>query len=346
MTDPGRGIPTRVGLHLPASTQGFERLAALAAIAEGSGFDSIWVTDSLTDARADSLAPSPGHGLASPSGDGLTSPPGDRLASPSGHGLASPSGDGSAFEAYTLLGALATRTKTASLGAMVTPVTARNPAMLAKIVTGVDVLSEGRAVLGIGTGPPFDPPSAPERLDRLAEGLQICRAMFTEEAPSFEGRYYRIEDAHNRPRPVCPAGIPILIGGGDEEGVLGLVARYADAVTVAVDVETVRDTLAALDRHCDEVGRDPATIARIGLGTLAIAPTDVEAAEIVDRVAERAGWDPGCQARVVVGSPDAVAAQVDLLLDVGVDGVVFTMADAGDVDSVELAGRTLRSLFA
>jgi alkanesulfonate monooxygenase SsuD/methylene tetrahydromethanopterin reductase-like flavin-dependent oxidoreductase (luciferase family) len=337
MTDPGRGILTRVGLHLPAYSEGFERMAALAATAEASGFDSIWVTDSLTDARADSLA--------LPSGDSLASPLGDGLAPPSGDSLASPSGDGSPFEAYTLLGALATHTKTASLGAMVTPVTARNPAVLAKIVTGVDVLSEGRAVLGIGTGPLIDPPSASERLDRLAEGLQICRAMFTEEAPSFEGRYYRIEGAHNRPRPVRAGGIPILLGGGDQEGVLGLVARYADAVTVAVHVETVRDTLAALDRHCDEVCRDPAMIARIGLGTLAIAPTDLEAAQLVDRAAERGGWDPGCRAGVVVGSPDAIATQVDTLLDVGVDGVVFTMADAGDVDSVVLAGRTLRSLF-
>jgi alkanesulfonate monooxygenase SsuD/methylene tetrahydromethanopterin reductase-like flavin-dependent oxidoreductase (luciferase family) len=287
------------------------------------------VTDSLTDARAASLGLAPADGLAPPSGDSL----------------APPSGDGSPFEAYTLLGALATHTKTASLGAMVTPVTARNPAVLAKIVTGVDVLSEGRAVLGIGTGPLIDPPSAPERLDRLAEGLQICRAMFTEEAPSFEGQYYRIEGAYNRPRPVRAGGIPILIGGGDQQGVLGLVARYADAVTVVADVDTVRDTLAALDRHCDEVGRDPATIARIGLGTLAIAPTDVEAVQLVDRAAERGGWDPGCRAGVVVGSPDAVAAQVEMLLGVGVDGVVFTMADAGDVDSVDLAGRTLRPLF-
>lgn len=329
MRDPGRGIFTRVGLHLPAYIEEFERMAALAVTAEGSGFDSIWVTDSLTDTRADGLAPASD----------------DRLAPPSGDSLAPPSDDGSPFEAYTLLGALATRTKTASLGAMVTPVTARNPAVLAKIVTGVDVLSEGRALLGIGTGAPIDPPSERERLDRLAEGLQICRAMFTEEAPSFEGRYYRIEDAHNRPRPVRPGGIPILIGGGDQEGVLGLVARYADAVTVAVDVETVRDTLAALDRHCDEVDRDPGTIARIGLGMLAIAPTDLEAVELFDRAAERGDWDPGCRAAVVVGSPDAVAGQVDQLLGVGVDGVVFTMADARDVDSLELAGRTLRSLF-
>jgi alkanesulfonate monooxygenase SsuD/methylene tetrahydromethanopterin reductase-like flavin-dependent oxidoreductase (luciferase family) len=301
-------------------------MAEIATTAERSGFDSIWVTDTA------------GEGPALPEGVPV-------------------------FEAYTLLGALATRTRAASLGAMVSPITARNPAVLAKIVTGVDVLSGGRAVLGVGMGAPGTtisgkdsatgeesslPHLSPDaRVDSLAEGLQICRAMFTEEASSFEGRYYRIQEALNRPRPIRAEGIPILVGGEEceEDSVLELVARYGNAVTLAGGVETVRDRLNTLDRLCEEVGRDPAAICRIGSGRLVIAPTEKEAAQRLDRVAGYEAWNPDDRAAATTGSPDAVADQVGELLKVGVDGVVFTMADAGDLELVELAGTVLRSLF-
>jgi alkanesulfonate monooxygenase SsuD/methylene tetrahydromethanopterin reductase-like flavin-dependent oxidoreductase (luciferase family) len=315
-------------------------MADIATTAERSGFDSIWVTDNV------------GEGPASSEGV-------------------------SAFEAYTLLGALATRTRTASLGSMVSPITARNPAVLAKIVTSVDLLSGGRAVLGVGMGAPGatisgkhsatgeedsaagEESSLPRlsdeaRVDSLAEGLHICRAMFTEEAPTYEGRYYRIQQAQNHPRPIRAEGIPILVSAedgaegdeeGDEDSVLELVARYGDAVTLAGGVETVRDRLNTLDRLCEEVGRDPAAICRIGTGSLVIAQTEKEAAQRLDRVAGYEAWNPDDRAAATTGSPDAVADQVGELLKVGVDGVVFTMADAGDLELVELAGTVLRSLF-
>jgi alkanesulfonate monooxygenase SsuD/methylene tetrahydromethanopterin reductase-like flavin-dependent oxidoreductase (luciferase family) len=373
MTEPGRRILTRVGLRIsgwtsseptspesvsPEATgshqgrdaQWFDRLADIATTAERSGFDSVWVADSA------------GEGL------GHSGAPG--------------------FEPYTVLGALATRTLTVNLGAMVSPITARNPAVLAKIVTGVDVLSGGRAVLGVGMGvgivahggtisgkdsatgqklPPLPPPrQLPDdggtqptdhasQLDCLAEGLRICRAMFTEEAPTFEGDYYRIEGAHNRPRPLRADGIPILVGGGDDggvgsakdedEGVLELVARYADAVTVVGGVVTVRARLDALDRLCVDVGRDPAAISRISTGRLVIAATEKEAEKRLDRAAEHEGWNLNGGGVAIVGSPTSVADQVGALLEAGIDGVVFTMADAQDLESVALAGTTLRALF-
>ena len=114
------------------------------------------------------------------------------------------------FEAYTLLGALAARTKTVKLGTLVTGVTYRNPAILAKIVTTLDVISKGRAFLGIGAawfdvehdGLGVDFPPVKERFERLEEALQICRAMFRGERPTFEGKHYRVEDAINSPRPI------------------------------------------------------------------------------------------------------------------------------------------------
>ena len=374
MTDPGSRILTRVGLRIPGwiasestssestssestgthrgwtgirpdgdehqagHSQGFDRLCDIASTAEHSGFDSLWVTDNA------------GEGLG-------------------------PSGRASGFEPYTVLGALATRTRTVTLGAMVSPITARNPAVLAKIVTGVDVLSGGRAVLGVGMGksggtisgkesatgqdlsPPPPPPDSTggtqrvdrvSRLDSLAEGLRICRAMFTEEAPTFEGIYYRIEDAHNRPRPVRASGIPILVGGGgdgEDEGLLELVARYADAVTVVGGAETVRIKLNTLDRLCDVVGRDPAAISRIGAGRLIIAPTEKEAGQRLDRAREHQWWNAEDSPVAITGSPASVSDQVGELLQVGIDGVVFTMAEAWDLELVEMAGTTLRSLF-
>src|SRR5271155_1082704 len=194
---------TRFGYHFASTSYQdldgrslFDRIAEVAVAAESAGFDSIWVPDHVHQNRI-------GGG---PSGPML--------------------------EAYTLLAGLATKTDTVLLGSLVTPVTFRHPALLAKVVTTLDVISGGRAVLGIGAawydveheGLGFDFPAAPERLDRLEEALQICRAMFTEEAPSFTGTYYRIHEARNVPPPVQPGGPPILIGGGGEKRTLRLTA--------------------------------------------------------------------------------------------------------------------------
>ncbi len=182
----------RFGLQIPNFTAAaapagiFDEVVAMAAAAEDTGFDSVWVMDHFYQ-----LPPMGGP-------------------------------DAPMLDSYTLLGALAARTSRVRLGALVTGVTYRNPAHLAKIVTTLDVISGGRAVLGLGAawydveheGLGFDFPPAPERLDRLEEALQICRAMFHEEAPSFDGRYYRIDEARNVPRPIQPGGPPILVGGG------------------------------------------------------------------------------------------------------------------------------------
>src|SRR5215475_6503204 len=155
------------------------------------------------------------------------------------------------LEAYTALGGLAARTTRILLGTLVTGVTYRNPALLAKMVTTLDIVSGGRAVLGIGAawyeeehdGLGFEFPSAGERLDRLEEALQICRAMFTEEAPSFTGKHYRIEKVLNVPRPIQENGPRIMVGGSGEKRTLRLVARYADMCNINGCLERVGDLL-------------------------------------------------------------------------------------------------------
>jgi F420-dependent oxidoreductase-like protein len=322
---------TRFGLQIPSFTFGddgaggepngiglFEKVAAIATTAESAGFDSVWVMDHLFQIPVIGDVEEP------------------------------------MFEAYTLLGGLAARTTRARLGAMVTGVTYRNPALLAKEVTALDVLSGGRAVLGIGAawfeeehaGLGFAFPPLAERFDRLEEALIICRSMFTEDAPSFEGRFYRINGAVNRPRPVQPGGPPILIGGSGERRTLRLVAERGDACNLFGDAATVRHKLDVLARHCGDVGRDPDTITKTRLGTLVIGETSKEADRKVQELRTKRGMpQPMLDAMVTAGDPEAVIEQTARLFDAGLDGLVFNVPDADDLDTVRLAGETLTGAF-
>ena len=175
------------------------------------------------------------------------------------------------LEGYTTLGFLAGRTERMTLGLLVTGVTYRHPGLLAKTVTTLDVLSGGRAQLGIGAawyerehlglGVPFPPVS--ERFERLEEALQICLQMWSDDDGPYEGRYYRLAETICSPRPVRQPRPPILIGGSGEKKTLRLVARYADACNLfAPDPSVVAHKLEVLDRHCDAESRDPAAIER------------------------------------------------------------------------------------
>lgn len=168
------------------------------------------------------------------------------------------------LEGYTTLGFLAARTKTIPLGLLVTGVTYRHPGLLAKIVTTLDVLSGGRAELGIGAawyerehnalGVPYPP--VRERLERLEETLQICLQMWSDNNGPFEGKHYRLAETMLVPQPIRRPSI--LIGGGGEKVLLRLVARYADACNLfsMLGVDGVRGKLEVLRRHCDEEKRD------------------------------------------------------------------------------------------
>ncbi|MDX6299338.1 MAG: hypothetical protein QOF53_552 [Nocardioidaceae bacterium] len=179
------------------------------------------------------------------------------------------------LEGYTALGFLAGRTERIGLGLLVTGVTYRHPGLLAKIVTTLDVLSGGRATLGLGAawyerehralGVPF-PPVA-ERFERLEEALQICLQMWSDDDGPYDGRHYRLAETICSPRPVRTPRPLVMVGGDGERKTLRLVARYADACNLfGRDPETVKHKLEVLDRHCEDVGRDPAEISRTMLG--------------------------------------------------------------------------------
>jgi F420-dependent oxidoreductase-like protein len=310
----------RFGLQIPNFTVGespgalFDGVVAMATAAEDAGFDSVWVMD---------------HFFQLPPLGGPSQP---------------------MLDSYTLLGALAARTTRVRLGTMVTGVTYRNPAHLAKIVTTLDVISAGRAILGIGAawydveheGLGFEFPPAGERLDRLEEALQICRAMFREEAPSFEGRYYRIHEARNVPPPVQAGGPPILIGGGGEKRTLRLVARYADMCNITGDPATIAHKVEVLQGHCAAVGRNPSEVTVSRLSTLVLTASEEETATTKDFLRQVTGEEPTGSD---VGTADELVARVEELAAAGVEYFVFNVP-TGTPDTVRRVGEVLVERFA
>jgi F420-dependent oxidoreductase-like protein len=309
----------RFGLQIPNFIDGapgalFEEVVERAAAAEETGYDSVWVMD---------------HFFQLPPMGGPSQP---------------------MLDAYTLLGALAARTSRIRLGALVTGVTYRNPAHLAKIVTTLDVISAGRAILGIGAawydvehvGLGFDFPPAGERLDRLEEALQICRAMFDGSAPSFDGTYYRTHEAHNIPPPVQRGGPSILVGGGGEKRTLRLVAQYADMCNLFGDAATIAHKVDVLRGHCDAVGRDPSEVTVSRLATLVLTENEQETATTIDFLRQVTGESPSGSN---VGTADELVAQVEELAAAGVDYFIFNMP-TGTADTVRRVGDALVARFA
>ena len=235
------------------------------------------------------------------------------------------------LEAYSTLGALSQRTSRVRLGALVTGVTYRNPALLAKTVTTLDVVSGGRALLGIGAawnedehlGYGFDFPRVGERMDRLDEALTIIRAMFSEERPTFDGKHYRIRDALNVPRPIQPGGPKILVGGGGEQRTLRIAAKHADMTHwFPLGFDVLRRKSDLLERYCEEIGRDPATIER----TMAL----------VERL------PPERRAHVQAGTPEQVADGLRPYIDAGFTGFTFNNPVVSTPEAIVATGELLR----
>jgi F420-dependent oxidoreductase-like protein len=313
---------TRFGFQIPGFRHGdattnemYDRTLEHALAAERSGFESVWVMDHFWQLPA--------------------------LGGP----------DEPILEAYTLLGALAARTERVRLGTLVTGVTYRNPALLAKMVTTLDVISKGRAILGIGAawyeeehdGYGFDFPAARERLDRLEEAVQICRALLRDERPTFTGTHYSTRDARNVPAPIQPGGVPIMIGGSGERRTLKLVAQYADMCNVSGGPATLRHKLDVLRTHCSERGRDPAEITTTRLGTLVLTPNSDETARVRSFLGGMAG--DAFAEQFTVGEPDDVIQQVDELVATGIEYLIFNMP-LSDPDTVAQGGELLTSKFA
>ena len=322
-------MPT-FGLHLTnfrhptePDARFFERTVELARTMERSvGFDSLWLTDHL------------------------------RYLGPEGPAAPMP-------EAYMLLGGVAARTETLRLGVLATSVTYRNPALLARMVSTLDVISGGRAILGIGAGHPrteaeqrsygFGFPPIGDRMSRLEEALEIVRAMFREEAPSWSGRHFEIREAFNVPRPVQSGGPPILVAGSGELRLLRLVAKYADMCNLSApsgdSLASLQHKREVLARHCEVVGRNPADIRITYKAFLCVAETQSEADRLWTSFREARGMPSlVSQAGVFVGPPQKVAEEAKPFLDAGVDELIVELPDAHNLQHIQAAAEALALL--
>ncbi|HYI62364.1 MAG TPA: LLM class F420-dependent oxidoreductase [Acidimicrobiales bacterium] len=261
------------------------------------------------------------------------------------------------MECYTLLAALAQHTSTARLSALVTGNTYRNPAVLAKTVTTLDVVSGGRGQLGIGAGWfelehdafGIEFGTFTDRFEKLEEALQIITGMLAGERPSLDGRWYQVTEAINSPAPL--SAIPVMIGGGGERKTLRLVARFATDSNLICGADEIPRKLDALAGHCADLGRDRSEITVTWQGRACVAPThDQAVAELDAFLASRgldvASMDPeqaaGVRAMVPHGDPDEIGELFSEQMATGIDGFTVSAPANGHVEGrVALLGQTL-----
>lgn len=281
----------RLGFQIPNFSYGtgvaelFPTVIAQAQEAEAAGFDSVLVMD---------------HFYQLP---GLGAPEEPML------------------EAYTALGALATATQDVQLGTLVTGNTYRNPTLLAKAITTLDVVSAGRAILGLGTGwfeleheqLGFEFGTFTDRFNKLEEALTIILPMIAGERVTVDGTYYRTKDAFANPR--MRDHIPLMIGGSGEKKTFGLAARYFDHLNIIAAFADLPGKLSALARRCEEVGRDRATLETSVLVSVLVGENLTD--DVIPKI---------MRGRMVVGSPEQVAEQIKThVIDAGVDSVIINM---------------------
>ncbi len=245
---------------------------------------------------------------------------------------------GPVFEAWSLLGVLAGRTKRLRLGTMVSCVGYRNPALLAKMAATLDVASGGRLDLGVGAGWyeheyraygfPFE--RAADRVGRLGESIDLVRQLWTGDQVTFRGKYYQAVDAYCRPRPLQRPNPPIWVGGGGERRTLLVVARHADAWNLSsASVDEFRAKSSLLDARCRQIGRDPTEIRRSVEQDCVVVASEEELDSVAEKYRHRTGWtETDLMARHLVGTPSAVARRIEAYIEAGVEDFALWFSDA------------------
>jgi F420-dependent oxidoreductase-like protein len=307
-------VTIRLGLQIPNFSYGtgvaelYPTVIAQAQEAEAAGFDTVLVMD---------------HFYQLP-----------MLGSP----------DQPMLEAYTALGGLATATEKVQLGTLVTGNTYRNPTLLAKAITTLDVMSQGRAVLGIGTGwfelehdqLGYEFGTFTDRFNKLYEALEIILPMIKGERPTFSGKYYRTQEAMANPR--FREHIPLMIGGSGEKKTMPLAARHFDHLNVMAGFDQLADKVAVKNRLCEQIGRDPATLETSTLVT-AMVDDNVTPDVIPDAMKQR----------MVAGSGEQVAEQIKKnVFDAGIDSVIINMptsVQGYQPGAITAAGKALKAII-
>lgn len=238
--------------------------------------------------------------------------------------------EGPCMEGWTALAALAQATNRVKLGILVTGNVYREPTVLAKQATTVDHISGGRLIFGIGAGwheyesQVFGLPlgTLKERMDRLDEGVNVIKSLWTQDRPAFAGKYYTLDKPPYNPPNVQTPHPPILIGGGGEKRTLRIVAKYADVTNVQGTPEEVAHKFKVLDEHCKAVGRDPATITRTIQAPMWLTDDPAFKERVATGITAMRGGSPAEALKaVLIGSPDELKQQVAAYRDVGVDEI-------------------------
>jgi F420-dependent oxidoreductase-like protein len=301
-------MPMKYGLSLPQGwrmdladvkdpVEAYETMTRVAQTADECGYESVWLIDHF-------------HTIPQPSQEPT-------------------------FECWTTTAALARDTKRIRVGQMVTCNSYRNPALLAKMASTVDVLSHGRLNFGIGAGwyeqeyraYGYDFPEAPVRLRQLGEAVQVILAMWTQEEATFEGTYYQVRGAINQPKGVQKPHIPLLIGGSGEKVTLKLVAQYADACNVFGDPAALERKFAILRQHCQTVGRDYDRIQRTAGAMCLMADTDEQARALLPE-AVKAQFGDRIDASLI-GSPETIRQRLSAYEAAGVQEMLLIIPTSG-----------------
>jgi F420-dependent oxidoreductase-like protein len=277
----------------------------VAQLAEELGFDSLWVYDHFHN------VPKPAHETM--------------------------------FECWTTMAAISQRTSRIKLGQMVGCAPYRNPGLLAKITSNIDVMSGGRLIWGIGAGwyqhefagYGYDFPSAADRIRALAETVEIVKAMWSTPDVSYEGRYFSLKGAQCDPKPVQQPHPEVLIGGGGEQMTLRVVARLGDAANFGGKPHEWQHKAEVLQRHCADVGRDYDEIRKTISPEVFIRETEKE----IEEAGSRSFWGEAAdswRAGNLVGTPEQVAEKIQTYVDLGCTGFYPWCSDYPDTESLRL----------
>lgn len=313
---PAEGRQLEIGIYLPQVSMDYGDILRRTRTAEDAGLHSVWFYD--------------------------------HLYSPGQPDLAS-------LESWTLASFLLAQTRRIRVGHLVLCNNFRHPVVLAKMATTLDVLSEGRLELGLGSGSvevehhqaglPWG--TAAERAERLGEALQIVTSMLGGGLTSFAGHHYRVDSMPNLPPAVQRPRPPLHVGGVGRRHTLPLVARYADVWSIPTyGLDRWEEAGRALAEECDRIGRDPATIRRSHEAVLVLAPDDPSLAEArasAERRYGAPGW--GLDAGGYVGTPPMVAERIAAAAERGITSFVFFTHDRGDPRTLELLGEQVLPLL-
>jgi F420-dependent oxidoreductase-like protein len=277
--------PVRFGIQTPQQHGSWQEMVALWREVDALGFDSVWVFDHFLPIFSDPTGP--------------------------------------CLEGWTSVSALAMVTQHVRLGVLVTGNTYRHPAVLAKMATTLDIISQGRLILGLGAGWfelehtafgfPF--PSVRERLQRLEEALTVITRLWAEKRVTFAGRYYQLTDAFLNPRPIQQPRPSILVGASGEKVALDIVARHADMWNSFGSPEVFRRKIAVLAEHCRKAGRDPETIEK----SVLLQMTLTDDSETARRALKDESWG------MLAGSPADIRRQIEQYIAVGVTHLIVSL---------------------